>query len=293
MADSSQSVGGTITPTGDIPLFVIEADNPEGFLFPFGSLVAEAMQQISPGQGFALEGVLAFTGVLTTALLGSCYPAAYTCVESVPTDYDCADVCVVQVDNPSIELGGTITPVGSLGMEGHIALGGVLGMSGAFVQPPCILYPNHTGVLLNGYADIAAMFSDGFILLDPDGIITLSLVSSPQITGKSLKVSATGGAGTHSWAFYKPLSGFAANQLLDASFSQYPETPSYAWNTPVGEWTELLAPFNASGAGVANVGVVGSFVFGGPTGPIVAYFDRMRLSTPACVINGHMLDTEP
>lgn len=118
MADSAQSVGGTITPTGDIPFFLIDADNPQGFIAPFGSV--QSLVGFEPPfneqGGLQTAGAIEPSGEVSMVIRVDCFPAPYTCVEEPITDYDCVGACedIVITSPPNLNLAGVIIPVGVL-----------------------------------------------------------------------------------------------------------------------------------------------------------------------------------
>ncbi len=116
MAD--QSVDGTITPSGEITEFLIEADNPGGDLFVSGSLVWEANFSVSAPD---LAGTITPVGDLSTSDNAQCFPAIYECVAEPEPAVSCIDTCEpTEVPAPSSEdLEGTIIPVGRLILPGE------------------------------------------------------------------------------------------------------------------------------------------------------------------------------
>lgn len=109
---ATQDVEGSIAPTGDVVDFVIEIDNPTGFITPFGGVTL----QVDSTTIVELAGGITPSGELSVVSPVQCFPTDYTCIESNAVDYTCIGAC--ETDTPIVPeelvLEGIIIPVGQL-----------------------------------------------------------------------------------------------------------------------------------------------------------------------------------
>src|SRR5689334_13985359 len=111
MPDASQDISGGIAQVGEITNITIEADNPAGFISPFGAMNWTADFHL---QGPIMAGVITPSGELFTTDDALCIPAAFACMVEPVTDYECVDICepITVPSQPRVDLTGIIIPVG-------------------------------------------------------------------------------------------------------------------------------------------------------------------------------------
>jgi len=98
--------------TGEITNITIGADNPQGFLFPFGHVTVVADNLV-----IDLAGTITPVGELVGEAIDPCFDTVYSCVADPVTEYDdCIAVCEVPTTPtlPEELIAGVIIPVGTL-----------------------------------------------------------------------------------------------------------------------------------------------------------------------------------
>lgn len=106
------SLDGALPLEGEVTNITVGANNPQGFIAPFGTVTIET--DAAPR---TFEGTITPVGELVGIGVDSgCFDTDYSCVDSTPTDYSCIGACEIQqpIVNPEMLLQGVIIPIGSL-----------------------------------------------------------------------------------------------------------------------------------------------------------------------------------
>jgi hypothetical protein len=141
-----------------------------------------------------------------------------------------------------------------------------------------------------------AMLADGWVVTDPEGILSFDLVTSPTLTGKALEVTITGEPSSfpYSASILKQVEVEAGGTYYH-SFSVFPDDSGFEWRRdfsdpgspvlPTLTWTEILAgpAVDSNGDGLLTAGVGITLNTGGYAVPAVFLADRLRYVTPACI----------